>query len=937
MDQLLSNIIPTNRTGNDGFNWWIGQVEGVAADEKKNKGGYRYKVRIIGDHPKDKVLFKTEELPWANVMMPVTAPFVPDQTTGASPQLKNGCWVVGFFMDPERQKPVIMGSVGQTPAATTKVKYKRPDSDEAFETEIDTDEVSGTTDAVIPPENREGGEVEDGEENRTGSGLGDGSANEDGPRISRGSRDDDPNTIIEPLKVCVTKAQKCDDVDLKTKMTYIMGDFLRDVQKSNGKVGTYLVDKYTGRLYSSIGVARKYTNKAMKVIRKFIAKIKGFIIAQLKKAVKALTNAIMRPTDTGNALTPVTEFFNKILKQLGCSMEDLFERLMKWLTNVLMSYVNQIYRSVACQIDALVNGILSKINQLLNSLFDAILGPLQSILGAIAAPLNIIGGVINYVLNLLGISCVGPDRKCSKGKKVCNQGELDEGEDDGDFLDNLLSDLDNLFGDTPADYTQYVCDEAYTGTPLEVTTVGFTGGVPLPTENKIVYSINDITVEEGETATFTITRTGAINLASSVDYQILENQGSATKNIDYVPESGLLGFAANEINKTIEIQTLYSAESELDETFFMKLTHNTPEDNDDVKLHFTKNIGKCTITERDQKEEGDPYVPGPIDPWEPIQELDPGGDTTPVPDTDLTERWSVSANRATCPEGEFIIYEIVTSNVDDGTFGYYTLSGRNITAGDIIGRQLSGGFVIEDKKAYVTVGIEEDNEIEDVETLTFTINTKGASTDVLITVDDDTDLSDYDLGEGETVENSVDEFKLPTINSRDILTDGNGGIIEIPVAQSGSPWAEAPFLWIGGEGFGAIGTPLLDSGGFIKEIRVKSTGFGYKINRASDNNRRCIIDSFTVILPGRGYLEPPTIWINGQKDVAEAIINDDGFLIGARVLRRELTYEEMPEIKIVGGSGHGAKMIPSLLCLGTDALSEVGSTKVGTGRYVDCP
>ena len=168
-------------------------------------------------------------------------------------------------------------------------------------------------------------------------------------------------------------------------------------QKSNGNVGTYLVDKYTGRLYSGIGVARKYTNKAMKVIRKFIAKIKGYIISKLKDAVKAITNAIMSPTDTGNALTPVTEFFNKILKQLGCSMEDLGERLMKWLTNVLMSYLAQIYRSVACQIDSLVNGILSKINQLLNGLFSAILGPLQSILGAIAAPLNIIGGVINYV------------------------------------------------------------------------------------------------------------------------------------------------------------------------------------------------------------------------------------------------------------------------------------------------------------------------------------------------------------------------------------------------------------------------------------------------------------------------------------------------------------------------------------------------------------
>ena len=700
MDQLLSNIIPTNRTGDDGFNWWIGQVEGIALAEKNNKGGYRYKVRIIGEHPKSKELLDTSELPWCGVVMPVNVPFLPGNIAGAHPQLQTGCWVVGFYLDPERQKPIIMGSIGQTPGATTKIQYLSPESTETFQTTVDPNVIDPNTDAVIPPENTEGGESD--EKNRVTGGMGDGSKDGDGNlRVSRGTNDDDPSAVIEPLKVCVTKSEKCDDADLKTKMTYIMGDFLRDVQKSGGKVGTYLVDKHTGRLYGAIGVARKYTNKAMKVIRKFIAKIKGFIIAQLKKAVKALTNAIMRPDDTGNALTPVTEFFNRILKQLGCSMEDLMERLMKWLTNVLMSYLSQIYRSVACQIDALVNGILSKINQLLNSLFDAILGPLQSILGAIAAPLNIIGGVINYVLNLLGISCVGPDRKCSKKKKVCNHGEEDEGENDGDFLDKLLADLDGLFGDTPADYTQYVCDEAYTGKPLEVTNVGFTGGVPLETVRKIVYTIDDITVEEGETAKFTITRTGATDIASSVDYKILENQGSATKNIDYVPESGLLGFAVDEVTKTIDIQTLFSAEEEYDETFFMKLTHNTPLDNDDVKLHFIKNIGKCTITERDQKEEGDPYVPGPIDPWEPIKDLDPGGDPTPVPDDDIIERWSVSANRATCPEGEFIIYEIVTSNVDDGTFGYYTLSGRNITAGDIIGRQLSGGFVIEDKKAFV--------------------------------------------------------------------------------------------------------------------------------------------------------------------------------------------------------------------------------------------
>ena len=128
-----------------------------------------------------------------------------------------------------------------------------------------------------------------------------------------------------------------------------------------------------------------------------------------------------------------------------------------------MSYIEQIYQAVVCQVDELVNGIISKINELLNDLFDSILGPLQDILGAIAVPLNIIGGAINYVLELLGISCSGPDTTCSKWKKVCTTGEKKEDEDDKDFLDDLLSDIDNLFGDTPADYTQYVCDEAYEG------------------------------------------------------------------------------------------------------------------------------------------------------------------------------------------------------------------------------------------------------------------------------------------------------------------------------------------------------------------------------------------------------------------------------------------------------------------------------------------
>ena len=92
-----------------------------------------------------------------------------------------------------------------------------------------------------------------------------------------------------------------------------------------------------------------------------------------------------------------------------------------------------------------------------------------------------------------------------------------------------------------------------------------------------------------------------------------------------------------------------------------------------------------------------------------------------------------------------------------------------------------------------------------------------------------------------------------------------------------------------------------------------------------------------MIKPGIGYLEKPEVYINGESGLAEAIIYDDGFVIGARMLDRTRTFEDFPEVKVIGGGGYGARLLPSLVCLDTDGLSKVGSTKIGTGRYVDCP
>ena len=941
MDEALSRLIPTQRIGNDGFTWWVGQIEGTAQDEKNNKGGYRYKVRIVGDHTSNKEVLPTKNLPWATAIMPITTPFAPGNICGANPQLVKGCWVIGFYLDTEKQKPIIMGSIGQVPGATSIINDIDPNDSEAFKTGVRTGDL-----APIP--SKDGEEGADGTA-KTGGGLATGR--------KRGDGEEDvplPPAKVEAIKDeqwCQIVAEKCKDVDLKTQMTNILGELLAEIQNNNGNIGTYYVSKVTGGINSAVSEGRSKVNKAIRVVREFLARVKGWITTKIQEAVDALVKAILQPNESGNVLTPVTEWFNNILKDLGCKMADLGERLEAWLTNLLMSYINQIYRAAICQIDELVNGIISKIQQLMNDLLDSVLGPLQDILGAIAAPLDLIGQAINYVLKLLGISCSGPDQTCAKYKKVCTTGEKKKKDDDEDFLDKLLGDIDNLFGDTPADYTQYICDEAFTGRPLELTTVGFIGGVPAPgttdtKKAKLTYTINDVTVKEGDSAVFTVTRGGFLDISSSLKFNTIKKQGTATAGSDYLEQEGILGFAPGETQKTINIQTLVDQEKDPEETFFIRLKKNSPVD--DVKTVFVKNIGKGTITEKDVKKPYDPYQPEPVDPFVPIP--DPPTDTLPtnpnVPDdgsgdggdddaTDTTPSYSVIANRTSCPEGEFIIYTISTSNLENGTILYYNLTGNGITPSDIVGNKLSGSFIINNNQSKVTVGIEEDSEIEDVETLTFTIAGTGASVDVLITVPDDQDIDDIDQGVGDTPETVFEEFRPPT--AKEPITDENGGIIEIPIDDPGDSWLEPPIVIIGGEGSGATGIALLDNSGSVSEIRIQSPGYGYKLNRASDNDVRCIIDAFTILRPGIGYTSVPDMYVNGELGIAEAVINNDGFVIGARILNREITFDRFPAVDIVGGGGYGAKLLPSLACLDTEALSTIGATKIGTGKYIDCP
>jgi len=124
------------------FIWWIGQIaDNSSWRENEQPGkfdsptaikgfGKRYKVRIIGVHDKEEETIPSDQLPWANIMYPVTA----GSGLGGSYQtanLRQGMFVFGFYMDgQDMQVPVIMGVLGNN--ALTGLQTKIGNSETNF-------------------------------------------------------------------------------------------------------------------------------------------------------------------------------------------------------------------------------------------------------------------------------------------------------------------------------------------------------------------------------------------------------------------------------------------------------------------------------------------------------------------------------------------------------------------------------------------------------------------------------------------------------------------------------------------------------------------------------------------------------------------------------------------------------------------------------------
>ena len=527
-DPSISSILPIHQIGQDGGGFWIGQVEEI--DEPKQSN--RFRVRIVSVHSSDCEEIKTEDLPWAHSALPVSTPYKTGGVSGATANLEEGDWVFGAWMDGDHNIPLILASIGTVARAKDtppeNVQGESEDRCLSFK-QIVNQRTNPTTDLPAKPEQNPN--------------LGSAQVAGGSPQTltaADGAHAAD-NSVTNPFgsKVCVGVANAECNGDTKKELKYVLGELFKMVQDSGGNLGDYLTSSVNGEIFSYASKAQGYINKVLRIVKAALARVKGEIIAKLKEGIEYLVKLILTPFQ--GILDGVQKFLEETLEKIGCSIEDIYERLVDFITSLIFDYLLKVFRAATCQVDIFVNAIINKIVSLVSNLLDAVLGPLQAIIGIATGALNLVGGAMFKIMSILGISCGGIDSKCGDTDKRCNKKEKKD--EVGDFLDGLLAGLEN----GPLDYGQSVCDDARSYDYPDMTSGFFFGGLPnvptgggnspvyggntqggagtLPAGNDdentgqtITYEIEDTNVLEGDKALIRVRRSGFVEVSSSVSF-----------------------------------------------------------------------------------------------------------------------------------------------------------------------------------------------------------------------------------------------------------------------------------------------------------------------------------------------------------------------------------------------------------------------------------
>ena len=967
-------IRSSNFAGKDGFHWWVGQVEKT---DENVKNSNRYKVRIIGHHLADCEGQGTDELPWANSVAPTTNAFT--ASGGATTNLSYGDWVIGFFMDAGMaQQPYILGSIGA-------IRNARSDNDPAISQFLEENQegcrafknfapgpVAGTPQVVTPLSKAEVEAAAAGVVAQAAAPPGTATNPEKGygqaPAIAylncAGS------SMNEAAVKCTTISQaSCPTGKTASKLEIVLSEMFKAISESGGQVGSYLTSKTTGYVREGEAFINGYITKIIAIISQSYSWLKGKLYNLVKDGVQLLINSLLglvtdklKPADSKPPYDPknpekildkIQKFLEDTLAKIGCSIEDLATRLQSFIEDFIFGALDDFWSDALCGIETLVNGMMSGIENLLKDAIDAIVGPLLSILEGIAAPLNDVFSTISEIMDLLGISCSGLPAECKEVITDCGEGPKTKGRGLADDLDDLLA---AISADTKPSPAIGACDDAKK--PVTPTlNVAITGGtflpettpiptqqnVPTPPENPtldIILDPKSATITQGDTHTFSCV--GARSDAGPVSYQwqYYTVSSNTWTDLNETSTSFTTGTAGNyRCVVTGDSTTTPTSIDSQPATLTVNASPTNPLPGTPPStfnyngVGFVSFAGKSNVTTILNGVTSSVYPGGTsTNPSTPTVSIGgtatssfTSGVNTPVGSTGAT--YSLVATPFLVKAGETVTLELTTTNVPNGTVLDFYIFAPELALSDVLDNTLSYKFTIKDNKAKKLITFADELSFSTTIGVFAALKNGSAATQFAVVGN-----APFPLPTPQPV------TPKPPIACQPVVSE-EGEIIDIAICDNGSRYRTPPKIYIqgNGKGYGASAVADLDRDGFLKKIRVMRPGRGYPPNPPV--NLDCIITGFTILKPGFGYDEPPAVFVDGQLDIAEAVIQD-GVLIDIKVKDKSRTFVTYPKIKVIASSqGVGAIAIANVACLDKQDVREIAEVVGPTpeGEYIDCP
>jgi len=308
------------------FNWWIGQIPDDSywrdnivptksdSPEGSTGWGYRYKVRIIGLHDQDEETLTSEELPWAQVMYPITAGGG-QQASYQTPNLRQGNFVFGFFLDgSDMQVPVIMGVLGNN-AKTTLRKTKV----------VNFEGGSGFQENIRP--------------HRSEVKAPDPSLRVTQPQGDQNPETEFPNPHVATVSQLVGQEKICEKIPLKTPENQVQSSIKNmqtEIEKMTEKISKYMnsITSYTD--------AVTYRSQNPQILIKDASKV-------MAKYTKPIMDQMM-----AHSQKKLNEELTKVVSALPSSERYLFSEMKEEMNEMALCLYNKVTNNLSNKLEGLL-------------------------------------------------------------------------------------------------------------------------------------------------------------------------------------------------------------------------------------------------------------------------------------------------------------------------------------------------------------------------------------------------------------------------------------------------------------------------------------------------------------------------------------------------------------------------------------------------------